>query len=221
MISFTPMLCSVFNAPARRTLLLCLALLTIASCAQREQFEALPANAVVLAFGDSVTAGVGAAPGLDYPTQLAALTGWRVINAGISGDTARAAGARLAPLLAEYQPALVIVELGGNDFLRQTPPDRVNGYLQGIVREAKASGAVVALVSVPRLSLLRASVGALADSPIYEQLAQEEGVILVPDVFSGVLSDADLRADEIHPNAQGYSQLAEGIRDALAQAGLI
>jgi acyl-CoA hydrolase len=213
--------CTVFNAHALRVLLPCLALLVLSACTQREQFEPLPANAVVLAFGDSVTAGVGAAAGLDYPSQLAAMTGWRVINAGVSGDTAREAGARLAPLLAQYQPELVIVELGGNDFLRQTPATRVSDFLQGIVREAKASGAVVALVSVPRLSLLRASIGALEDASLYEQLAQQEGLILVPDVFSDVLSDAELRADEIHPNAQGYQQLAEGIRAALAEAGLI
>jgi acyl-CoA hydrolase len=127
----------------------------------------------------------------------------------------------LQPLLAQHRPDLVIVELGGNDFLRKTPPARVRGYLQEIIREASGSGAMVALVAVPRLSLLRASVGALADSSIYAELAAQEGALLIPDIFSDVLSDNDLRADEIHPNALGYEQLAQGIRAALAEAGLI
>ena len=204
-----------------RPFLAALAVLLLFGSADSEQFEPLPPDAVVLAFGDSVTAGLGAGAGADYPTRLAELTGLRVINAGVSGDTAREAGERLQPLLAQHRPDLVIVELGGNDFLRKTPPARVRGYLQEIIREASGSGAMVALVAVPRLSLLRASVGALADSSIYAELAAQEGALLIPDIFSDVLSDNDLRADEIHPNAQGYEQLAQGIRAALAEAGLI
>lgn len=198
-----------------------LTVLLLLGCAERDQYEPLPTDAVILAFGDSVTAGAGAGNGVDYPTRLAQLTGLTVINGGVSGDTAREAGKRLGPLLARHEPALVIVELGGNDFLRQTQSARVKGYLHAIISEARAAGAVVALVAVPRLSLLRASVGALKDSPIYAELAGEEGVILIPDTFSEILSDTGLRADEIHPNAQGYARLAQGVRAALAEAGLL
>ncbi len=215
------MLVTNFSESALKLFAAALALLLIIGCADRNQYEPLPANATVLAFGDSVTAGIGARAGEDYPTRLGELTGLRVINGGISGDTAREAGKRLGPLLASHEPVLVIVELGGNDFLRKTQASRVKEFLREIIRDARASGAVVALVSVPRLSLLRASVGALSDSPIYAELAEEEGAILVPDIFSEVLSDDSLRADEIHPNAQGYSQLAQGIGVALAEAGLI
>jgi acyl-CoA hydrolase len=158
---------------------------------------------------------------MDYPGRLAAATGWQIINAGVSGDTAREARKRLAPLLATHQPALVIVELGGNDFLRQTPPAKVREYLREIIREARSSGALVALVAVPRLSLLRASLSALSDSPIYAELADEEDVLLIPAVFSDILSDESLRADEIHPNARGYEQLAQGILATFMQAGLL
>ncbi|MCP5190607.1 MAG: arylesterase [Pseudomonadales bacterium] len=201
-------------------LLACLLLLA-PGCGNETRLPPLQPGAVVLAFGDSITAGLGAGPGEDFPARLAAATGWQVVNAGVSGDTAREARERLAPLLAKWQPDLVIVELGGNDFLRQTPAARVGGYLREIVREAQAAGASVALVAVPRLSLLRASVGALSDSPIYAEIAAEEGVILIPDVLADILSDAGLRADEIHPNAAGYRQLAAGIREALAARGLL
>lgn len=144
-----------------------------------------------------------------------------MVNAGVSGDTAREAGRRLAPLLASHRPALVIVELGGNDFLRQANTQQVRSHLQAIIREARTSGAQVALVAVPRLSLLRASVGALSDSPIYAELAAEEGLILIPDILSDILSDDALRADEIHPNGRGYEQLARGIMAVLADSGLL
>jgi acyl-CoA hydrolase len=209
-----------FYITASRIFLAAFLSLVITACADRHQFSPLPPNTPVLAFGDSVTAGVGAAAGLDYPARLAATTGWQVINAGVSGDTARQARKRLASLLGTHQPALVIVELGGNDFLRQTPAAKVREYLQEIIREARASGALVALVAVPRLSLLRASVGALSDSPIYAELAAAEGVLLIPGIFSDILSNESLRADEIHPNARGYQQLALGIHAALMEAGL-
>ena len=201
-------------------LLACLLLLA-PGCDKETRLPPLQPGAVVLAFGDSITAGLGAGSGEDFPARLAAATGWQVVNAGVSGDTAGEARERLAPLLAKWQPELVIVELGGNDFLRQTPAARVGGYLREIVREGQASGASVALVAVPRLSLLRASVGALSDSPVYADIAAEEGVILIPDVLADILSDAGLRADEIHPNAAGYRQLAEGIREELAARGLL
>ena len=207
-------------AAASRLCLAAFLLLVAPACSDRDRFKPLPAGSTVLAFGDSVTAGVGADGGGGYPARLAAATGWTVVNGGLSGDTARTAGRRLGPLLAAHQPALVIIELGGNDFLRQTPAARVLASLQGIIREASASGAVVALVAVPRLSLLRASLGALADSPIYAELADEEGVLLIPDVFSEVLSDPELRADEIHPNPPGYERLAAGILAVLQEAGL-
>jgi acyl-CoA hydrolase len=199
---------------------LCLALL-LAACGGEGVRQALPAGATVLAFGDSVTFGLGAGPGQDYPAQLAELTRWRVINAGISGDTAREARQRLAPLLKTHRPDLVIVELGGNDFLRKRPEREVKADLHAIIRESQASGAIAVLVAVPRLSMLRASIGALSDASIFAELAEETGATLVADTFSGVLSDDSLRADRIHPNALGYRVLAEGIAQRLRAEGLL
>lgn len=196
-------------------------LLLLPACTGEAKHAPLQPGAVVLVFGDSITAGLGAGPGEDFPALLASATGWQVVNAGVSGDTAREARERLAPLLDTWQPELVIVELGGNDFLRQTPAAKVADYLREIVDTAQASGASVALVAVPRLSLLRASVGALSDSPIYAEIADQEGVVNIPDILSDILSEESLRADEIHPNAAGYRQLAASITEALAARGLL
>lgn len=204
-----------------RLCVLAVVLALASGCSGDRRLAPLPADAVVLAFGDSITAGVGAGPGQDYPTVLAAETGWQVVNAGISGDTARQARSRLGAALAATRPDLLILELGGNDFLRRTPAAKVRDYLREMVREAQATGTPVAVVAVPRLSLVRASAGLLSDSPIYAELATEERVILIPDVLSEILSDGDLRADQIHPNAAGYRQLAAGIKRVLASSGLV
>ena len=174
----------------------------------------------MLAFGDSITYGTGANRGEDYPGRLAEITGWQVINAGVPGDTAEQARARIGPLLEEHQPKLVIIELGGNDFLWQRPPSRVKEYLREIVASAKAGSATTLLVAVPRVSISRAALGALKDSPIYAELAEEEAVLLFEDGLSGILSDEDLRADQIHPNGQGYARLASRLADFLAEQGL-
>lgn len=193
----------------------------LAACSDSLKYEPLTGGTVVLAFGNSVTHGTGAKEGEDYPTRLALRSGWDVVNAGIPGDTARAAKSRIEKLLQETEPALVIVELGGNDFLRRHSAKEVKEDLRMILRAVKQSGATPVLVGVPELSVFRAGVGSLSDSAIYAELAKEEKVLLVKDVFSSVLSNASLRADQIHPNAEGYRVLADGIAAALAGAGLL
>lgn len=206
----------------RKTFVALLFFFSLVACKDAPKYQPLAHGAVVLAFGDSVTYGTGAKHGEeDYPTRLAERSGWKVVNAGIPGDTARQAKSRIGNVLGEVNPALVIVELGGNDFLRRHAVTEVKEDLRTILRAVKEAGAMPVLVSVPELSVFRASVGNLADSAIYAELAKEEGVLLVENVFSGVLSDVSLRADQIHPNAQGYRVLADGIVDALSGVGLM
>ena len=206
---------------AVRHFLALIACITLAACSRGPTHAPLPRGAVVLAFGDSVTHGTGAGNDEDYPSRLARLTGWEVHNHGIPGDTAVNARGRIQAALDETRPALVIVELGGNDFLRRQSEATVKESLRAIVRAAKRDGRPVALVGVPRLSLVGAAVGALSDAPLYEELADEENLVLIEDVFSDILSTPDLRADAIHPNAQGYERLAAGIAAALKESGLI
>lgn len=193
----------------------------LAACGGSASLPPLPRGSTVLAFGDSVTFGTGAEPGEDWPTRLAALTHWSVVNAGVPGDTAEAATNRIQSLLDEHRPSLVIIELGGNDFLRRRPASGVKEDLRRIVRAAKAARAGVVLVAVPELSLLGVVTGKPADSPIYEQLGEEENVPIIDEVFSDILGQPELRADNIHPNAQGYQRMADGIYKALKATGLV
>lgn len=206
----------------RRTLIqLAAASFLLAACGRTPKLPALARGSVVLAFGDSVTYGTGAAPGEDWPTLLAVLTGWRIVNAGVPGDTAEAARSRIGPLLDEHRPALVILELGGNDFIRRRAQKRVKEDLRQIIQTIRASGAGVVLVAVPELSLLGAVTRRPDDAPIYSELAKEEKLPLIADVFAEILSRPELCADQIHPNAQGYRQMAEGFQSALKKLGLL
>ncbi len=205
----------------RLALLTLLSVLGLGGCGDSPRYEPLPPGSLVLAFGDSVTYGTGAVQGEDYPTHLWKLTDWGVVNAGIPGDRASTARQRLPALLELHQPKLVIIELGGNDFLRKRPELQVKDDLEVMIRASQDSGAITALVAVPRLSLLRATTGTLKDSAIYAALAEETGAILIPDVFSAILSDDTLKADEIHPNGAGYQVLASGIAERLQAAGVL
>ena len=203
------------------TLPVLLSLVLLAACEREPRYASLAPGSVVLAFGDSVTYGKGANRGEDFPTLLAQDTGWRVVNAGISGDTAQRARSRLGALLNRYQPELVLVELGGNDFLRQRQTHLVKADLLAILEQTIGSGAVTVLIAVPGVSVFRASFGSLSDSPIYAELADETGVLLVDKVFSGVLSEVAFRADRIHPNAEGYRAFTDGLLEKLTSAGLL
>ena len=205
----------------RRTFLsLGRASLLLFACGKSKKLPAISAGKTVLAFGDSVTFGTGAAPGEDWPTLLAQKTGWPIVNAGIPGDTAEAGKRRFGALLEQHQPALVIIEIGGNDFLRRRDPKAVKEDLRGMIRAARQQGAQVVLVAVPELSLLGALTRAPSDSPIYEELGDEENIPVIEKVFSEILSQPELCADQIHPNVRGYQQMAEGIYQSLVKTGL-
>lgn len=190
------------------------------ACGSDTRHQTVPAGQVVLAFGDSVTFGTGASAGEDWPMLLAAATGWQVVNAGVPGDTAQAGLARLPGLLAQHRPALVVIEIGGNDFLRRRSAAEVKADVRGLIQAAKASGAQVVLVAVPALSLMAAVAGSPSDAPLYAELAEEEQVALVPEVFSRVLGDAALRTDPVHPNAAGYREMAQGLHQRLKALGI-
>jgi len=195
----------------------------LAACGKRKaaQTQGLPAGAVVLALGDSITHGSGATPEAAYPAQLAALTGWNVVNGGVTGDTAAQAQARLPALLAEHRPALVIVSLGGNDFLRRLPDADTESHLRGIVATSREAGAQVLLVAVPRPTLAAAVGAGLSDHPLYEKLAAELALPLHAGGWARVLGDEKLKSDAIHANAAGYRVFAEGLVAALRQSGLL
>lgn len=197
-------------------------LLMLLACAEKHPPQpAIVQGATVLILGDSLSYGTGAKPEESYPVLLEKATGWRIVNAGIPGDTTSGGLQRLPTLLETHQPKLLLVELGGNDLLRQVSPKQVEDNLKSIIAQAKSLGVPVALVAIPEISPLMAAVGNLSDHPMYARVAEEMQVPLVTDVFSEVLSKRDLKSDQIHPNAMGYAVVASAMQKTLKALGFI
>jgi len=163
----------------------------------------------LIAFGDSLTAGFGAPAGEDYPTRLSGLIGETVLNAGVSGDTTESALARLDSDVLSQSPRIVIVGLGGNDFLRGVPIATTEQNLHTIVRRIEAAGAMVVLLGY-RFPSISANYERL-----YQSVAKSDGCLLVPNVLAGILRDSSLKSDEIHPNGRGYALIAERVSGPL------
>ncbi|MDZ4141463.1 MAG: arylesterase [Methylotenera sp.] len=191
----------------------------LGACGGGEKHAAIPKGSTVLILGDSLSYGTGANEGEDYPSLLAKTTGWEIINAGIPGNTSAEGLERLPRLLEQQKPELLIVELGGNDLLRQLPQSNTIANLKAILSLSKAQGVPTILVAIPEVSALRAAVGNLTDHPLYEDVAKETATPLIEDVFSEVLSDNALKSDQIHPNANGYGVVSNKIFEALKQMG--
>ena len=183
----------------------------------RKSHSNIARGSTVLALGDSLTAGYGAGADAAYPAVLAHSSGWQVVNGGVSGDTSAQALARL-PALMQQNPKLVLVSIGGNDFLRRLPESETRANIRRIVATVEAAGVPVVLVAVPYFTT-GALFGRLSDHPLYAELAQELNIPLLAGVWAEILGDPKLKSDQIHANAQGYRVFAEKMQVFLKQQG--
>ncbi|HET7671876.1 MAG TPA: arylesterase [Burkholderiales bacterium] len=195
--------------------LLVLALLLLGACGDRARIERLPSDAVVLAFGDSLTYGTGANEAESYPAQLERLIGRRVVRAGVPGEITSQALARLPEALEEHAPRLLLLCIGGNDFLRRLGNEQAARNVRAMVELAKKRGVAVVLIATPEPGLLP------SPPAFYAEIARELRVAHEPAVISEVLKNASLKSDPIHPNAQGYRVIAERLAVLLKQSGAI
>ena len=204
----------------RRTLVL-LASIALVACGRKPiKAHPVPPGAVVLALGDSLTFGNGAPPEASYPAELARLTGWEVINAGVPGNTAAQARERLPALLETAGAQLLILSIGGNDFLRRLPEAETRAHIEAICEATLARGLQVMLLAVPRPSLT-ATIGSLTDHPMFAEIAAPRPVVLQRDGWSEVLADSALRSDAIHANALGYAKQARNVVATARAAGML
>jgi lysophospholipase L1-like esterase len=197
----------------RRAALLLLAL--FAACGGQPKLLRLAPDAVVLAFGDSLTFGTGAQPQESYPARLEALIGRKVLTSGVPGEGSAAGLARLSSALEEAKPQLVVLCHGGNDLLRKLDDAQAANNIRAMVRLAKAQGAQVVLIGVPKPGLLPSAAG------FYEDIAKEFRLPYEGSALRKILTDNALKSDLVHPNAAGYARLAEAVAALLKKAGAV
>lgn len=162
----------------------------------------------IVCLGDSITSGVGAAPGQPFPALLAEQIGTEVINAGVPGDTTEGGLARVDEVLA-HDPWMVIVELGGNDILNQVPPERTEAALRQILDRLLTARVVPVLVEIDVPFAGRYS-------DVFDRLnADYDKIPVVEETLGEILVDPALKADPIHPNAQGHVRLAEAVAEVV------
>jgi len=197
-----------------RVVLLVAALLA-AGCGKPAKLPPLAPDAVVLAFGDSLTYGTGAAEENSYPSQLERLIGRRVVRAGVPGEVTAAALARLPGALDETAPQLLLLCIGGNDFLRRLGKGQASANVRQMVKLAKSRGVDVVLVGTPEPGF------SVSPPDFYVEIASEFRIPYEGSVIGEVLRNADLKSDPIHPNERGYRLIAERVAALLKSSGAL
>lgn len=157
----------------------------------------------VLAFGDSLTDGVGGA-GENYPRRLAQLIGRPVVNAGLPGETTAQGWQRLPEVLQRERPTSLILCLGLNDLLRGVAEADIRANLVAMIRTAHAADVRVLLLATPRPGTRQAH-------PLYAEAAAQGGAWLDEHAMVDVLTNPALKADLVHPNRDGYRAIAEAL----------
>jgi acyl-CoA thioesterase-1 len=171
------------------------------------------AERVIVALGDSLTAGLGVAADEAYPARLEARLAregyaYRVVNAGVSGDTT-AGGLRRVDWVLRAKPEIVIVALGANDGLRAQSPQAMRENLATIVRRLQAAGARVLLAGM-RLPPNYGAQYTKEFQAVFPEVARSTGVAFMPFLLDGVAADPRLnQPDGIHPTAAGQQVIAD------------
>ena len=184
-------------------------------CGDKAKLSRLPGDAVVLAFGDSLTYGTGAAENESYPAQLEKLIGRRVVRAGVPGEVTAQALARLPAALDEHEPRLLLLCIGGNDFLRHLGNGQAEANVRAMVKLARSRNIEVLLIGTPEPGIT------VTPPAFYAGIAKQFSVPYEDAVIGDVLRSNELKSDPIHPNARGYGIIAERLAERLRKSGAI
>lgn len=182
------------------------------SCDQ-PKLTLIPKESPILAFGDSLTAGVGVEKEKSYPSVLSELSGREVINAGISGELTADGLARFPEVIEQTMPAMLILLEGGNDILRNQDMNATKRNLASMIEIARDRGVEVVLIGVPEKNLFSDV------APFYEELAEDYQLVFEDDLIGSLLRKRSYKSDPLHFNQQGYRAMAEAIHDLLVKNG--
>ena len=171
--------------------------------------NARPSGENLICFGDSLTFGTGASEGRDYPSRLSEMLSEPVINAGVPGDTTSSAMKRLDQDVLSREPKIVFITLGGNDLKNGVSKKVAFDNLKIIVEKIQDEGALVVIggINIPFWGK--------GFGEAYENLAEETGSILIPNIYKGIIGNPKLMSDRIHPNAKGYEIIAKFFYDVV------
>jgi len=162
----------------------------------------------IVAFGDSLIHGYGSTEGRDFISLLSQRIGQPIINLGVNGNTTADGLARLKKVL-DKDPKIVILLLGGNDYLRKVPVDTTFKNLDSIVKAIQKQGSMVLLLGI-RGGLLKDT---FADK--FEEFAASHKVAFVPNVLDGLIAKNKYMFDAVHPNDVGYKEIADKVEPVL------
>ena len=199
----------------RRALAAGLLAALLGACGSADRLPKLAPDAVVLAFGDSLTHGTGARSGSSYPALLEQAIGRKVVNGGVPGETSAGGLERLPSLLEETRPALLILCHGGNDFLRRLDDAQAARNVREMIQLARAQGVEVVLLATPKPTLPPSV------PSFYAEIAREMKVPFEEGVVTSVLTRNDLKSDLVHPNERGYAEIARAVHELLRRTGAV
>jgi len=198
-----------------RQILICCLLISSSSCDNSLKIPRLNPDAVILAFGDSLTRGKGAKDTESYPAVLEKLINRQVINAGVSGELSEDGLKRFPDVLEKYSPDLLILCHGGNNILRKKDLNKMGTNVREMIRLAADRNIPIILLGVPRPGLF------LSSAKIYNEIADTTDVVYIEDIVPDVLGDKSLKSDIAHPNGDGYKKIAEAVYLVLRESGAI
>ena len=196
-------------------LVCCVCLLLMQACSDSPELNKIPQDGVILAFGDSLTVGVGASEQHSYPQVLSMLSGRKVISAGVSGEETSGGVKRLPAVLDEVRPNLLILRQGGNDILRNRNLHQAKQNLANMIENASSRSIDVVLIGVPEKKLFSDS------APFYQELADEYALVYSDDILSDLIRKNEYKSDAVHLNQKGYYMMAESIFELLVEHGAL
>lgn len=198
-------------------LLMALVLVSLLGCqkTQMPKQKPLTKDAKVLAFGDSLTFGIGVLPEDSYPARLQALIQRTVINGGVAGELSGEGLKRLPIWLDEYEPSLLILCHGANDLLRSLSEEKAAANLKAMVKMARDRGIDVLLIAVPKFGVMR------TPPKFYEAIGREFDIPVETFALEQIVRHKEYHSDSVHPNPKGYQLIADSVLKDLRQSGAI
>ena len=204
-----------FSQVFKHIVVLFILALLIQGCGERQRLGRISTEATILAFGDSLTLGVGTDIRHSYPSVLSRLSGRKVVNAGISGELTEQGLARLDYVIDKTRPDLMILLEGGNDIIRNHNLQQTKQNLTAMIAMAREKGVQLVLIGVPQKQIFSDV------APFYKELAEEHKLVFDGELIANLLHKRSYKSDMVHLNKTGYQKMAEAIHQLLRENGAL